>query len=864
MRFTPVAPLIGAAAAINFPWMSGMIWYIVLTGAPRVFIILYTRTMPGRTKKPSNPAEAAPVNRFIPKKPYHGDAMTVSIDKKTAARSSTEILEALSPDAEKIPVTVSDNALTVLRARYLKKDDTGEPAEEPADMFTRVAKVIAGAEELYGSGALTDRAETAFFNMMAAFEFMPNSPTLMNAGRELGQLSACFVIPVDDSMDSIFQAVKDSSLIHKSGGGTGFSFSRLRPKNDVVRSTRGVSSGPVSFMSVFDAATETIKQGGTRRGANMGILRIDHPDIREFVTCKNDGARFTNFNISVAVTDAFMEAVAADGTFSVVNPRTGDIVSEERARALFDLIVENAHASGDPGVIFIDRINESNPLPHLGRIESTNPCGEQPLLPYESCNLGSVNLSRMLAERDGETVIDWERLDRTVRLAVRFLDNVIEVNRFPLAKIAEMSRATRKIGLGVMGFADMLIALGVRYDSEEAERLAGEVMAFIDDRSKKESRRLAVERGPFPAFEGSVYDQRDEKPLRNATTTTIAPTGTISIISSCSSGIEPLFALAYRRTILEGKELSEFHPRFRAMAEEAGILDDELEREILENTGIGHRTDLPGPFTELFRTAGEIPVEWHVRIQAAFQRHTDNAVSKTINFSRAAAVQDVAAAYRLAHEAGLKGITIFRDGSRDAQVLTTGAPKTEKAPPATGRPRIKPRPRPSLTTGATEKLVTGCGNLYVTVNRDESGLCEVFCQMGRSGGCTSSQSEAISRLISIALRSGVRLEEIVSQLKGIRCPSSIWHNGRLILSCSDAIATALSRYVEENNGDTGGNAAGPTGVADAEDDSGFPVKKTAGKRLQGEMAGVCPECGHLLVNAEGCMVCRSCGFSRCG
>jgi len=794
--------------------------------------------------------------------------MTVSIDKKSSTVPSTDLIGALDAKSARKPVAVTDNALTVLKARYLKKDDDGNTVEEPDDLFGRVAKVIAGAEDLFGSGELTDRAEIAFYNMMVSFEFMPNSPTLMNAGRELGQLSACFVIPVEDSMDSIFQAVKDASIIHKSGGGTGFSFSRLRPKNDVVRSTRGVSSGPVSFMSVFDAATETIKQGGTRRGANMGILRIDHPDIREFVTCKNGTDRFNNFNISVAVTDAFMEAVASGGSFSLVNPRTGEVVSEENARELFDLIVENAHAVGDPGIIFIDRINERNPLPHIGSIESTNPCGEQPLLPYESCNLGSINLSLMVTETGSGPAIDWERLDRTTRLAVRFLDNVIEVNRFPLAKIAGMSRKTRKIGLGVMGFADMLIRLGVRYDSEEGERTADEVMAFIDDRSKRESRHLAELRGPFPAFEGSRYDVNGEPPLRNATTTTIAPTGTISIISSCSSGIEPLFALAYTRTILEGKVLTEFHPIFRRMADEAGILDDALERELLESPGIGHLKNVPEPLRNIFRTAGEIPVEWHVRIQAAFQRHTDNAVSKTINFSREASVHDVVSAYRLAFESGLKGITIYRDGSRDRQVLSTGP--AESPEPAVGAPprrsKIKPRPRPQVTEGTTEKLVTGCGNLYVTVNRDESGLCEVFCQMGRSGGCTSSQSEAISRLISIALRSGVKLEEIVSQLKGIRCPSSIWHNGRLILSCSDAIATALSRYLDEHNGAGAGATGQDTAVdpAPASMTVGFAQKTTAGKRLRGEMAGVCPDCGSLLVYAEGCMVCRACGFSKCG
>jgi len=473
-----------------------------------------------------------------------------------------------------------------------------------------------------------------------------------------------------------------------------------------------------------------------------------------------------------------------------------------------------------------------------------------------------VNLSLVVTGRNGRPEIDWERLGGIVRLAVRFLDNVIEVNRFPLPKIAEVTKKTRKIGLGVMGFADMLIRLGIPYDSEEAERVAEEVMAFIDAESKAESRHLAELRGPFPLFGESTYASAGEPPLRNATTTTIAPTGTISIIASCSSGIEPLFALSYKRNVLDGKELLEFHPLFRETAEKSGLLDEKLERELSESGRIGHVPEIPEPVRRLFRTAGEIPVEWHIRIQSAFQRHTDNAVSKTINFPREATVQDVSAAFMLAYESGLKGITIYRDGAKEHQVLTTE--KGGEPGPGTGKRKpLEPRPRPPVTYGTTEKIVTGCGNLYVTVNRDADGLCEVFCQMGRSGGCTASQSEAISRLISLALRSGVKLEEIVSQLKGIRCPSSIWSNGKLILSCSDAIATALSRYL----GDSDVVKAGPPEIpvlprdADSEELAG---KLFAGRKLKGEMAGVCPDCGGVLEHVEGCMVCRLCGFSKCG
>jgi len=715
--------------------------------------------------------------------------MPVSINGKIKALSSTKIIEQSGKTLREKPVKLKENALTVLKARYLKKDDDGAVIEEPRDMFLRVAKVVSGAEDLFGNVDMNEPVQTLFYNLMVSGEFMPNSPTLMNAGRELGQLSACFVLPVDDSMDSIFQSVKDAAIIHKSGGGTGFSFSRLRPKNDVVRSTRGISSGPVSFMSVYDAATETIKQGGVRRGANMGILRVDHPDIREFITCKRGKNQFNNFNLSVAVTNDFMEAVKADGVYNLVNPRTGKTAGSEKAREIFDLIVENAHTCGDPGIIFIDRINEHNPLPHLGDIESTNPCGEQPLLPYESCNLGSVNLSLMVnGHEKHKPVIDWERLSHITRLAVRFLDNVIEINKFPLEKIAEETRKNRKIGLGVMGFADMLIKLGVPYDSDEGERIAEQIMEFID----------------------------------------------------------------------RGKQLTEFHPLFRERAEKEGILNDTLTRSIVESPSLSHIPKIPSSIKRIFRTANDIPVEWHIRIQAAFQRHTDNAVSKTINFPMNAAVQDVKNSYIQAFDAGLKGITIYRYGSRDQQVLTIEN-TPEKSTGQAGRAHIKPRPRPSVTSGATEKLVTGCGNLYVTVNSDDAGLCEVFCQMGRSGGCTSSQSEAISRLISLALRSGVKLEEIVSQLKGIRCPAPIWHNGKLILSCSDAIATALACYLDSE--DNKKNSEIP--VFTKNTDSGDLSAIIAGHRLKGEMAGVCPDCGGVLEYAEGCVVCRMCGFTHC-
>ncbi|MFA6471243.1 MAG: vitamin B12-dependent ribonucleotide reductase [Candidatus Latescibacterota bacterium] len=773
--------------------------------------------------------------------------------------TSTDIISLSGAALALETVKLSENALTVLSARYLKKDETGAVVEEPKDMFLRVAKTVAGAEEIFGTGSLAESIETLFYNLMVTGEFMPNSPTLMNAGRDLGQLSACFVLPINDSMDSIFQSLKDAALIHKSGGGTGFSFSRIRPKNDMVKSTRGISSGPISFMAVYDAATETIKQGGTRRGANMGILRVDHPDIREFITCKRDTSRFNNFNISVALTDEFMEAVSLDRNYDLINPHNGAVVKSESARDVFGLIVENAHATGEPGVIFIDRINAKNPLPLLGPMESTNPCGEQPLRPYESCNLGSINLSLMVTKECDKPAVDWEKLKKVTHLAVRFLDNVIEVNRYPLPIIAKETKANRKIGLGVMGFADILVKLGIPYDSEESELIAEEIMSFINRESKEESAHLAEIRGAFPRFEGSIYDVPDTKPLRNATTTTIAPTGSISIIASCSSGIEPIYALAYKRNVLDGKSLVEFHPLFHEMAEDYGFMTDFVRKAIAESPTISFIDEIPASVKKIFRTSHDISADWHIRIQAAFQRFTDNAVSKTINFPGEATLEDVAETYRKAYDANLKGITIYRDGSREHQVLTVE--KSEEGEKSESQTHIKPRPRPAITVGATEKIQTGCGKLYVTVNRDDAGLCEVFCQMGRSGGCTSSQSEAISRLISLALRSGVNLDEVVSQLKGIRCPSPIWQNGKLIVSCADAIATALSRYLTPENG-----AAPEIPVFTQNADSlDLKIKKANGRKEQKwEMAGVCPDCGGVLESSEGCLVCRACAYTKCG
>ncbi|TET18242.1 MAG: vitamin B12-dependent ribonucleotide reductase, partial [Dehalococcoidia bacterium] len=659
---------------------------------------------------------------------------------------------------------------------------------------------------------------------------------LMNAGRELGQLSACFVLPIEDSMESIFDAVKNTALIHKSGGGTGFSFSRLRPESDRVGSTGGVASGPVSFMRAFDVATDVIKQGGMRRGANMAILNVDHPDIMKFIMAKDDPTAFTNFNLSVAVTNEFMEAVKASTDYELVNPRTKQVEGKLNAKEVFDQIAAMAWKTGDPGIVFIDRINQDNPTPHLGNIESTNPCGEQPLLPYGSCNLGSINLARMLRTKNGTAEIDYPKLAETVKIAVKFLDNVIDVNKFPLPEIAEMTRKSRKIGLGVMGFADMLIKLGIPYDSEKALEVAEDVMAKIQKYATEASKELAQERGVFPAFEGSVYDDKHTGiKVRNATRTTIAPTGTLSIIAGCSSGIEPLFALSYTRNILDGAQLLEVNPYFEEVAKSEGFYSEELMQRLADGAKLHDMDEVPDGIKRLFVTAHEIQPEWHVKIQAAFQKSTHNAVSKTVNFPQEATREDIAKVYVMAYEEGLKGITIYRDRSREAQVLTTG--KAEKVEGI----GLIPRKRSKVTSGVTERVTTGCGYIYVTVNSDEQGICEVFSSLGKAGGCASAQLEATCRLISLALRSGVDVASVVRQLRGIRCPSIAWEGGKAVLSCADAIASVLEKHT--------------TGY------EGKPKLEDYG--LAKNLAGQCPDCGNLLVYQEGCFICPSCGYTKC-
>jgi ribonucleoside-diphosphate reductase alpha chain len=754
-------------------------------------------------------------------------------------------LPELDPPTVPLSDLLTPNALKVLQKRYLKKDSAGTVVETPEEMLRRVAHNIAEVEESYGGYEARRHMERQFYNLMASLDFLPNSPTLMNAGRELQQLSACFVLPVDDSMESIFEAVKNTALIHKSGGGTGFSFSRIRPKSDMVQSTKGVSSGPISFMTVFDAATETIKQGGTRRGANMAILRVDHPDVHDFITCKKDTEKLNNFNISVAVTDDFMRALEHRTTYSLLNPRTGETVRQADASEVFDSIVTNAWRNGEPGMIFIDRINRDNPTPQVGLIESTNPCGEQPLLPYESCNLGSINLANMVS--DG--AINFDRLRNAAHIAVRFLDDVIDANCYPLPEIARMTHANRKIGLGVMGFADMLIQLGVRYDSHEALGIAHKVMRFIDDESKRASAQLAKERGPFPNFEGSVFEREGSPPLRNATTTTIAPTGTISIIGGVSSGIEPLFAVVYTRHVMDDDVLYEANPHFIRIAKDRGFYSEQLLAEMAETASIQDVEQIPPDVRNVFMTAHDIVPEWHVRIQAAFQEHVDNAVSKTINFSREATKKDVEDAYLLAYHLGCKGVTIYRDGSREGQVLRAG-----DAPAAPAERRV-PRHRPPMTSGTTHRMRTGCGSLYVTVNEDEHGLFEVFARMGKSGGCIASHSEAIGRLISLALRARIDLDSITNQLRLIRCPSPGWDpSGERIHSCPDAIGIAIERHAQQRSIER--EVPKPHQEQQEQPEAAHSGAKS------GECPQ-CPECGSMLEMVEGCVSCRICGYSKC-
>lgn len=751
---------------------------------------------------------------------------------------------------------ITENARAVLARRYLSRDQFGNPTESVEGLFERVAKTVASADLNYDPNADVSASADCFYRMMTDMEFLPNSPTLMNAGRPLGQLSACFVLPVPDSMEGIFDAIKNAAMIHKSGGGTGFSFSRLRAQGAAVNSTGGVASGPISFMKVFNAATDAVKQGGTRRGANMGILRVDHPDIMSFITCKNDKTELNNFNISVGITEEFMRAVEIGSDYNLLDPATNEVTARINAEEVFDAIVISAWQNGEPGIIFLDRLNRDNAVPTQGEIESTNPCGEQPLLPYESCNLGSVNLVKHLKNVCGSYVLDEEKLISTVRDAVHFLDNVIDVNNYPLEEIGRMTKMTRKIGLGVMGFADMLLYLGIPYNSPEGVAFGEKIMETVNTIGHRASEELAQLRGAFPLFNESIY--KDDRPRRNATVTTIAPTGTLSIIAGVSSGVEPVFAYAYVRNVMDNTHLIETNIVLKERLIKEAVYSEDLMKEIAVHGTLEQVDEIPEDIRRVFVCAHDVEPEWHVKMQAAFQKYTDNAVSKTVNFPNSATKEDVAEVYKLAYSLGCKGITIYRDGSRDEQVLSiagkgkAGGEQSEPSDATAIKENIVPRRRPDITMGFTEKVKIGCGNLYITVNYDEQGVCEVFTNTGRAGGCPS-QSEATARLVSISLRSGISSEVLLQQLKGIRCPSTIRQKGMSVTSCPDAIARTIEKVI---NASKNGNAM----IGGTDRGMGIPEVSHA----ETKHAKYCPECGNELEHEGGCVTCRSCAYTKCG
>jgi ribonucleoside-diphosphate reductase alpha chain len=769
---------------------------------------------------------------------------------------------------------LSANAKAVLERRYLRKEN-GKVVETPEMLFRRVAEEIAAVEIRAFGTSKTEASDLAqaYFETFDARKFMPNSPTLMNAGRELGQLSACFVLPIDDSMESIFQTLKISALIHKSGGGTGFDFSRLRPKNDQVGSTGGVASGPLSFLKVYNASTEAVKQGGTRRGANMGILRIDHPDILEFIHAKHEKGAISNFNLSVAITDAFMEALEKGESYYLVNPHTKQPTGKLPAREVFERIVLEAWAGGEPGVLFIDRMNENNPTPEIGTIESTNPCGEQPLLPYESCNLGSLNLAVMVRKNHHQKYeIDWDEMGRVTHLAVRFLDDVIEANCFPIAEIEKMTQSNRKIGLGVMGWADLLLKLRIAYNSEPAVQLAGEVMGFIDSESKKASVELARVRGTFPNYPKSIYG-RNGIEIRNATTTTIAPTGTISIICDTSGGIEPLFSLAFTRQIMDNDRLVEVNHTFEEIAREEGFFSPELVAKLAAQVSPESITEIPPEIRPILVTAPEIEPEWHIRMQAAFQKYTDNAVSKTINFSSEATLDQVADAYRLAYKLGCKGLTVYRDGSLDDQPMQRGVEKPDETMVSPEIHlscgewgRIMPIRRPKRLTGITDARQTPEGNLYLTLNFHENYPFELFAQIGKAGSDISAFTEAIARLVSLAFRCGIDPEAVAEELTGIGGSRFVGFGPTRVRSVPDAIGQFLSEYlnkIQTNPAATENPSQLELGLKET-----GPVEnqndESTGKKNGKIRLNLCPICGmYALGYVEGCSKCMACGHSEC-
>src|SRR5688500_2362513 len=822
------------------------------------------------------------------------------------------------------PVTLSQNARTVLEKRYLVKNESGKPVESPEDLFWRVATVVAEADRRYGAsdGAVTALAEE-FYGLMTQRRFEPNSPTLMNAGRPLGQLSACFVLPVEDSLSNgangIYDTLRSMALIHQSGGGTGFSFSRLRGKGSMVRSTTGVASGPVSFMKLYDASTDAVKQGGTRRGANMGILRVDHPDILDFIACKEDLTQITNFNISVAVTTEFMEAVKAGAEYNLKEPKTGAVVGKLDARTVWDRMILGAWRTGEPGCFFIDEANRYNPVPHLGAYEATNPCGEQPLLAYDVCNLGSINVGYYVSKG----VMDWDAFAADMALSTQFRDNIVDVTGYPLPEIDALSKRIRRIGLGVMGSADALVRLGIAYASPEGVEFGRKVMEFVDVQSKKESERLANERGAFPEWARSIWGPdetcardsegkriRPMQLLRNCNVTTVAPTGTISIIAGCSSGLEPLFAVAFMRN-QAGVMMPDVNEDFVAIAKKEGWYSPEL-MERIAREGRVEDPAVPERWHRVFVTASAIAPESHMRMQAAFREHCDTAISKPTNFAHTATVADVRAMYDLAYDLKCKGVTVYRDGSRDNQVLVTGATDKAKSERDGGAPvdkrelaelkgtiaeldaeierlkkalydseaenlqRRQKRSRPDKLRGTSIRKETPLGTMFVHITEDDRGQpFEVFINLGKAGGSAMADAEAMGRLISLALRSGIPLMEIHKQLRGISSDRAVGLGPNKVLSVPDAIGIALYDWYQEKQlgvqQDLLRESRGPSAPSPLREEVTVAHSTPAGEQAQlsfdngaESFIGTCPDCGSQLEYAEGCVKCHVCGFSECG
>jgi len=784
------------------------------------------------------------------------------------------IKDHLSSGLNSAKMDLTQNSRIVLKKRYLRKNSDGEIIETPEKMFERVASAIAEPENLYSDTGDFGYWQGRFYEIMHSLEFVPNSPTIMNAGTGAGTLSACFVMGLDDSMEDIMTTAKETAMVQKYGGGTGFALSKIRPKGSPISTTHGQACGPISVLRHLSSVSTLVTQGGKRDGANMAVMDVHHPDILEFIECKQEEGQIHNFNISVGISDEFMNAVRTGTSYELRDPHSGKVVDEIEANLVFDKVIEGAWRNGEPGVIFLDKVNADNPTLNIGKMTATNPCGEQPLLPYESCNLGSINLTKFVVENDEVKSVDWDRLKEVVHISTRFLDNVIDANVYSVDKIENMTKSTRKIGLGVMGFADMLVQLHIPYDSEEGLSLGRKLMKFIRSESDEMSKTLASERGVFPAFEGSKYDSPDGFEVRNACRLTVAPTGTISMIAGCSSGIEPLFALCYHKhNILGGESLLYVDKGFEEVAKEGGFHSQQLLNYLADGGSLQDRDDVPGWAKRLFVTSSDISPEMHVRMQAVFQESVDSAISKTINFPNSATDDDVRNAYLLAWELSCKGITVYRAGSRDAEVLTVGKEKdysevnnVESSDNTNGASEmLTERQRPKVLSGVTERVRTAHGNLFVTINYNEEGKpFEVFASLGKAGSTESAQLEAITRLTTMSLRAGVEPSQIIQHLQGIT-DEPIWDKGSLVRSTPDAVAQVLSRHLLQNNSLDINNSSDVEQLGlFVEDNKEELIKDSHSSEEVLVKKLACPDCSiGVLVHQEGCLRCADCGYNKC-